>query len=360
MNYIVIDHSITEFLNNNILDQEFAIKYPGATVYPIFAKLAREQGWQTITADLFLNNNIKFNKAITLSNEFTPLLSKLVGIGVKPGLLISGESPNVARKFYSELKVKSSLFPYANLFGGCLSNLHPNCKGYNFYWPCPASTYKSLLSWSERKILGMVSSFKHGWKNSLHKIPRYIYKEVIWHFHKLQNASLRPIDLYGIRLDLIEYFGPMENFVLRGNGWEQAIIEGKLNHIKFTNLPTYCNNKLKVLANCRFSLVIENCIYLGYVTEKIFDVFRAGSVPIYLGAPDISNYVPKGCFIDFRSFSNYQSLWDMLINLREEEWLQYIYNINNFLNSQQYSLHLEENVARRWLFWLEEAWGNKI
>lgn len=358
MNFIIIDHSIKEFLNNNVLVPEFAKKYPGATIFPIFAKLAEELGWQTITADLFLDNNIKFKKAITLSNEFTPLLPKLMTIGVKPGLLISGESPNVARKFYSELKVKSSLFACANLFKGCLSSLHPNCKGYELYWPCPANKVKSTLCWNERKILGMVASFKHGWKTYKHKIPRYIYNEALWYLHKLQNTTLRSIDLYGFRFELIKYFGPKEDFVLRGNGWERAIMEGRLNHIKFAHIPTYCDDKLSVLAGFRFSLIVENCIYPGYVTEKIFDALRAGCVPIYLGAPDIKNYVPESCFIDFRNFRNHQALWEMLINIREEEWLQYIYNINIFLNSHQYSLHLEENVARRWLFWLEEAWRN--
>ena len=36
----------------------------------------------------------------------------------------------------------------------------------------------------------------------------------------------------------------------------------------------------------------------GYVTEKIFDAFKAGCVPVYWGAENITKYVPAECFID--------------------------------------------------------------
>ena len=34
----------------------------------------------------------------------------------------------------------------------------------------------------------------------------------------------------------------------------------------------------------------------GYITEKIFDSFFAGVVPIYWGAENITDYVPKSLY----------------------------------------------------------------
>ncbi|KAF9340961.1 Alpha 1,3 fucosyltransferase [Linnemannia elongata] len=66
--------------------------------------------------------------------------------------------------------------------------------------------------------------------------------------------------------------------------------------------------KQKVLASYPFGLAAENSNCLGYITEKIYDVYAAGSIPIYMGAPDIADFVPEGSFIDARSFKNYDDL----------------------------------------------------
>lgn len=39
-----------------------------------------------------------------------------------------------------------------------------------------------------------------------------------------------------------------------------------------------------------FSVAIENGSYETYFTEKILDCFMCGTIPIYIGAPDIGNY----------------------------------------------------------------------
>lgn len=62
--------------------------------------------------------------------------------------------------------------------------------------------------------------------------------------------------------------------------------------------------KLALIARYRFTLAFENSIDNDYVTEKFFDPLIAGSVPVYLGAPNIADYAPgERCFIDVRDFS---------------------------------------------------------
>lgn len=44
------------------------------------------------------------------------------------------------------------------------------------------------------------------------------------------------------------------------------------------------------LCDYMFSVAIENGEYETYFTEKILDCFATGTIPIYIGAPDIGNY----------------------------------------------------------------------
>ena len=44
------------------------------------------------------------------------------------------------------------------------------------------------------------------------------------------------------------------------------------------------------LCDYMFSVVIENGFYESYFTEKILDCFATGTVPVYLGSPDIGKY----------------------------------------------------------------------
>ena len=45
----------------------------------------------------------------------------------------------------------------------------------------------------------------------------------------------------------------------------------------------------------------ENSISADYVTEKLFDAFAGGCVPIYLGAPNIEAFLPDpDAIVDMR------------------------------------------------------------
>ena len=51
------------------------------------------------------------------------------------------------------------------------------------------------------------------------------------------------------------------------------------------------------LRRYRFYLAFENTCETGYVTEKVYNGLDAGVIPVYLGAPDIADYVPKGSIL---------------------------------------------------------------
>ena len=57
----------------------------------------------------------------------------------------------------------------------------------------------------------------------------------------------------------------------------------------------------------------------GYITEKLFDCLYAGTIPLYLGAPDISQYIPANVYIDCRRFSSWDEMWHYVRDLPPSE-----------------------------------------
>ena len=72
--------------------------------------------------------------------------------------------------------------------------------------------------------------------------------------------------------------------------------------LRNNQLPAERDNrqgKLDTMATYKFTLAFENAIANDYVTEKFFEPLAAGSVPVYLGAPNIEEYAPgENCFIN--------------------------------------------------------------
>jgi hypothetical protein len=113
--------------------------------------------------------------------------------------------------------------------------------------------------------------------------------------------------------------------------------------------PSYrgtVENKWEVFPKYRFSLCYENIRdEPGWITEKIFDSIRAGCVPIYWGAPNITDYVDREAFIDRRYFVDDAALADYLINMSEQEYNKYQEAINDYLNSERFARFLPPSYA---------------
>jgi hypothetical protein len=60
----------------------------------------------------------------------------------------------------------------------------------------------------------------------------------------------------------------------------------------------YIHRKVDALKDYMFSFAMENDCYQSYFTEKLHDCFLTGTIPIYLGAPNIGEYYnTKGIII---------------------------------------------------------------
>lgn len=144
-------------------------------------------------------------------------------------------------------------------------------------------------------------------------------------------------------------------FDLYGRWWDRPNTKQKI--YGFVPYPSYrwsVNDKIGTLAKYKYNICFENMSDTpGYITEKIWDSFKAKSVPIYWGASNITDYVPKNCFIDYRDFWDFQILEKFLSNLTEREYNTYIQNIESFMQTQE---------AKKWFdhYWatdfLENLW----
>lgn len=92
------------------------------------------------------------------------------------------------------------------------------------------------------------------------------------------------------------------------------------------------SSKMHVFSNYKFVISFENAVGEDYVTEKFYDPLLAGTVPVYLGAPNIDKFVPgENCFVDVRKFENPKALADFLNNcFRDDDmYLQFFDWKNN-------------------------------
>lgn len=98
---------------------------------------------------------------------------------------------------------------------------------------------------------------------------------------------------------------------------------GKVLHNKDLGGPDKGTSTLmSVMADYKFVLAFENTCSPDYVTEKFFNPLLAGTVPVYLGAPNVCEFAPgTGCFLDVSSFDSPAALADFMNRCYADEAL---------------------------------------
>jgi hypothetical protein len=173
-----------------------------------------------------------------------------------------------------------------------------------------------------------------------------------------------PNDLYAERINVIRWYekNALPLFHLYGRGW------GKPSHVfsrrdkllrrvarlrtqlfgykPFPSWQGEVNFKAEILSNAKFSYCYENVSDMPYyITEKIFDSFLSGCVPIYWGANNVLDYIPADCFIDRRNFNDTAGVHKYLLSITPEQHAQFQQNIAKFLESEKGHLFSAENFA---------------
>ena len=136
---------------------------------------------------------------------------------------------------------------------------------------------------------------------------------------------------------------------LNSNKQKVCKLLSKIGNIEFiTQYKDYLGEKenvhgyhmMKFFNQYKFIICFENSKTNGYITEKIFNVFHARSIPIYDGAPDIDNYINKKAYIKFGdSTVNKVCLLNSSKQLYERVINEYKINKNHKIRVANYLKH---------------------
>lgn len=224
------------------------------------------------------------------------------------------------------------------------------------------SYYKKIFCWDD----GLLDDKKYFKQSIGHLIPNSIPKN--FEGKKLcctiagnkRPKISHPDELYSHRINFIRWFErhhPNE-FDLYGTNWDQfrfghstvGRILNKFTFLRKTNqYPSYrgkVESKFETMKNYKFSICYENVKDTnGYISEKIFDSFTAGCVPVYWGSKTVTNYIPKKCFIDRRDFDNFEEIFKFMKTMSKSEYFDYLENIEGFLNSEKADVFRAETFA---------------
>ncbi|HUC79801.1 MAG TPA: glycosyltransferase family 10 [Flavisolibacter sp.] len=331
---------------DDIFSKERAKDIIGGTWIPLLYEMVKEQGGEMLLANRYLQEGVFSSKDLFLCDGVSPNYAKLIASGAIPFLLFSGESPNVDWQLYAFASKNSRHFLYTMLFEGCRPYVSKNTQFIPYNWP-NSSQHQLLPVAEKKKKLVMIASnkkqhFLPGQQRIVGAAKKLLMKAVT-----STIPSVKLTDLYAYRMKAIQYFSGTGFFSLYGRNWtDHSTLTANESKAIAQLQPAAIGNKFEVLANYQFALCFENCIYPGYITEKIFDCFTAGTIPVYMGAPDIEKYIPEDLFIDMRSFSDFASLHSFLEAMSEEETRNYRQRISAYLQSAGFARYQDITYAK--------------
>jgi hypothetical protein len=224
--------------------------------------------------------------------------------------------------------------------------------------------FRHILTWSDSESLlhftrELVPCERFQWPQSFDRVHDDVWARRDRGFLVMINANKLPRvywqELYTARLEAVEYFHRFGEIDLYGPGWERmpsrvgsSIVPMPVRRLyrqtgaelalwrlkqRFTPDPLYvaaaaahrgvAKSKAETLGRYTFALCFENMRIKGWMTEKIFDCFFAGTVPVYWGATDIDEWVPREAFIDMRQFQGFAELRAFLHALTAQDIARY-------------------------------------
>ena len=212
----------------NLIGGGFSHKTGGHTGYSVHGKISKNVEW-------VFDNSVGIT--FYVNDDINRALSDSVD-GIKYGWLL--ESTGIKSDIHNQ--VKNNYQKYFEVFRYIFTHSKELLKlDDRFKW-CPANGFwiKEPKIYEKSKMISMITSNK---------------SMIVGHRTRLDWAERLEdqLDLYG------RGFNPIDT-------------------------------KEEGLCDYMFSVAIENTFTDGYFTEKILDCFATGTIPVYLGAPDIGYY----------------------------------------------------------------------
>lgn len=316
--------------DGRLLDRDFLISI-SHTLLPIheLAKECGRRGIPCVTPDAFLSQPKEFEgKPVLLITHLTNERTwQMVNLGAVPFLLLCQESPFIATKFYLKFRSISKRFLHTMAFEGMRKRAHPRTVFHTMRFPAYVENnlLPSAIPFSERKETVLIAGNKNAGVRKAFLL-RLIYGT--------------PIALiYPRRRTFVEALAKTSFIDLYGKGWGE---DDRASIRTAARGMAPMNGKHKILGTYKFTLCFENAVFPGYHTEKIFDAFLAGSIPVYLGDPEITAIVPKETFIDTRNYANDSALIEYLRSIDSQRFEIYREAARRFLASptfEQFTHH---------------------
>lgn len=219
----------------------------------------------------------------------------------------------------------------------CFS-IHPSNYDLNI-----SKKYKGIITWNSKhynnlKLNNINTFFFTGF-------PRfddhYTLENFIPYENKIEGTCLicrhrnsHGIDISGKRLEVLTELS--KHIICHSYGrtsYGGEMYKGAIGTNKGT-LPSSLE-KFQKLNEYKFNLCFENCYdekwSWDYITEKIFDCFKAKTIPIYWGCYNIEKIIPPNLYIDYREYiGDINKLVDRLKNISKQEYIDMTENAYEF------------------------------
>lgn len=300
-NYAVDVNRLTKILKERNFDAEVVSSDLSQYEPSIRRKKGKLNSWLE-------RNGLDFSPQVSLSNSTAKIVFwniknryirklNLAKLPKEKLVLFMWEPPTVLPNLY-----RKEVQNYFSKIYTWDDDLVDNKVFFKYYYPVLEPMIPNLPTFAEKKLCTLVAS---------------------------NLASPHNKELYSERKKAIDFFEQMNNgdFEFYGRGWDAS---------QYKTYKGTTGDKINTIKNYRFSICYENtCDVRGYITEKIFDCFWAGNVPVYWGASNVTDYIPKNCFVDRRDFKNLDELYLFLKNMSQEEYEGYLERIRAYLSSEK-------------------------
>jgi hypothetical protein len=249
--------------------------------------------------------------------------------------------------------------------------------------------FKRIMTWSDSQSLmpftrGKIEMDSFCWPQSFDHVHEDIWSRRDRNFLVIMNSNklsrINTEELYTERLRAVEFFSRTGEIDLYGVGWNepsyrlgksmvpwtvrriQRYLQKQWQRVRPDPLLTAArkvyrgraDSKPETLGRYQFAICFENMRLNGWITEKIFDCFFSGTIPIYWGPPNIEEFIPVDCFIDMRKYESYDGLKDYLKNLDDKAVQRYRENAREFLGSPAFRPFTKEAFTELFCRFIEE------